>query len=419
MRLGAFLTAAMVFFYYAYKADATRLKVLHLALFGACCGGAFLVKGFLAFAVPCIVIVPFMVWERSTGRLLRLVWVPLAAVILVSAPWAILIHLHEPRFWSYFFWQEHIHRFFAKSAQHAAPFWYFVPVMILTALPWTALMPAASAGFRKKDAGDPLVRFALCWLVFPFLFFSASRGKLMGYVLPCFPPLALLTAMGLLRYLDEGKKALFASGARVLAVIAAALAAAIAVWHLSGIGDVRYGAGEEWKFLLVVAAFLAWAALTWLSASRQGRTARLVIFSAAMLLPMISGHFVIPRAVEEWCAPSLLLERNTARVRPGQPLLACRYSTSSVCWHYKRSDVYLTAGAGELAYGLRFPDAKGRRISAVELQKFIADAPADELVTMVMKNRAFLGLKAKLPEPEYEDSTAGYVFVQYRGGRAR
>ena len=47
----------------------------------------------------------------------------------------------------------------------------------------------------------------------PFFFFSLSQGKLLTYILPCFPPFAILMGLGLLRLLHKsGESTLFRGG---------------------------------------------------------------------------------------------------------------------------------------------------------------------------------------------------------------
>ena len=415
MPLTMFLSAGMVFFYFAYKDEEHGRKALYLTLFGLCLGGAFLTKGFLALALPCVVIAPLMLWERDTGKLFRLAWIPLIAVVLVSAPWAILVHLREPDFWRHFFWEEHVRRFFSHSPQHPEPFWYFLPVIIGGAMPWTVLMPAAAMGIRRKDFENSLIRFAICWLVFPFIFFSASRGKLGTYILPCFPPLALLVAHGLSGYFAQGKRKVFEAGAYVLMGSLIAGAAVVAGWRLGRFGGFPYGQGEDWKWALGLTVIIVWAGLTWLAAKRQNSHSRILLFSAAPLLSMIAVQFIMPEALEELRAPAEFLRRNAVRVDPSQPLFARKAIIQAVCWHYKRSDVHILGRTGEFKYGLTFDDAKGRAMSYESFAGFLVDCPSETLVTVVLDGKHYRREKDELPKPEFEDMNGGFVFVQYRG----
>jgi 4-amino-4-deoxy-L-arabinose transferase len=195
--LALMLTSAMASFFVAYSAEERKRKLLFLVLFGVFCAFAFLIKGFLAFVIPVVVIAPFLLLQKRWRDIFVLPWLPLIVVLVVVVPWAISIHLHEGDFWRYFFWEEHIARFAAEDAQHRAPFWYYIPVLIGGALPWVFLFPAAISGLIKRRDDNLLVKYSLCWLIFPFLFFSISKGKLGTYILPVFVPLIILFSIGI------------------------------------------------------------------------------------------------------------------------------------------------------------------------------------------------------------------------------
>ena len=113
MFLTLFVTGASVTFFLAAQDDTGRgRRVLLLLLCGLCCGLAFLTKGFLAFAVPAVTLIPYLIWDRKWKKLFTMPWIPLVVLLLIAAPWCLAIHRQEPDFWRYFFFEEHINRFF-------------------------------------------------------------------------------------------------------------------------------------------------------------------------------------------------------------------------------------------------------------------------------------------------------------------
>ena len=222
--LSLFLTAVIVTLHLAYEEQSPRKRMLLLVLAGIACGLAFLTKGFLALVVPAVVIVPFAYWQGRLKICLRTAWVPLLTAVVVVFPWGIAIHRREPDFWHYFFWVEHVDRFVSPNGgQHPAPFWFYAPVLIAGAMPWTFLIGPIVQGMRHANWKHPMIRLAGCWFALPLLLFSASSGKLGTYILPCFPPLAFLIAVGLLTCLRSGDTKGFVTGAWVLMLGAGAL----------------------------------------------------------------------------------------------------------------------------------------------------------------------------------------------------
>jgi 4-amino-4-deoxy-L-arabinose transferase-like glycosyltransferase len=88
----------------------------------------------------------------------------------------------------------------AGGADYCAhPFWYFAPHTITGFIPWCVYLPALALYVwprRSRELPEAAV-FTLCWFVAIFVFFSASHGKCLVYILPAFPPLAVLTGIAI------------------------------------------------------------------------------------------------------------------------------------------------------------------------------------------------------------------------------
>lgn len=115
--------------------------------------------------------------------------------LLVALPWYLFVCTRNPDFFSFFFINQNIRRY-AASNEHNQPFYYFFLVILAGALPWTLLLPSALRKIRNKQVPDELL-FMMIWFSLIFLFFLPSHSQLATYVLPCFPPLALLIAYSL------------------------------------------------------------------------------------------------------------------------------------------------------------------------------------------------------------------------------
>jgi 4-amino-4-deoxy-L-arabinose transferase len=414
--LSLFVTAAIVGLYFAYEQQRPGTRMILLVLAGLACGLAFLTKGFLALAVPVIVIVPYASWQGRLRLCLRTAWAPLAVAGLVVLPWGILIHLREGDFWHYFFWVEHIDRFLSPNhGQHRRAVWYYVPMMIGGAMPWTVLVGSVAQGLRHTGAKNSMIRLAICWLVLPFLFFSASSGKLGTYILPCYPPLAFLIAVGVLQCLQRDDAKGFTIGAWVLILGACALLAGLVV-GLFLVPQMSISVGL-WKWAIAAAGLICWATLSRAAVVQKDVYKRLVLFSAAPVLFMFSWPFVASAAIGDRKAPGAFLLSNASRIAQNDILVAENGLAASACWCYKRSDVFIIGSEGEYTYGLSYEDSRHRVLDPQQFKDLIAGQAADKIVILVLEASRYAAYEPLLPSPSCKRLGDDLVWAEYPGGR--
>lgn len=163
----------------------------------AAMAGATLSKGLVGIVIPGATLVLYSLLQRQWAFWLRMHWVSgLLIYFALTAPWFIAVSLKNPGFFDFFFIREHFRRFLTDEARRTGEAWYFVPVLLLGAMPWTTMLPAWLWRGSKREGSATFqpVRVLLIWSVFIFVFFSVSRSKLPSYILPMFPALALLGA---------------------------------------------------------------------------------------------------------------------------------------------------------------------------------------------------------------------------------
>src|SRR6478672_827560 len=204
-----FLSATLVCFWFAQEGDGERRS--RLLWYGAFAAAALatLAKGLIGIVIPGAVVFLFLLFTRRWSVLRRVPWVGGPVLFLaIALPWHVLAARRNPDFLWFYFVHEHIERYATPEADRQAPFWFFAAILALGLLPWSGVLPAAARLFRLGSgrlrdrlsgrlADQPGLVFLACWAGFVFLFFSASQSKLVPYILPAIPPLAVLIALAL------------------------------------------------------------------------------------------------------------------------------------------------------------------------------------------------------------------------------
>jgi 4-amino-4-deoxy-L-arabinose transferase len=369
--LTAFLTGAVGSFFVASQSNDKKEQNKYLFLLGIFCGLAFLIKGFLAFVVPFIVIIAFMIWEKRAKDILSWSVLPIISVVLICLPWGLAIHVKESDFWHYFFWVEHINRFSGgESAQHASPIWYFIPILLGGALPWTFLIPAAFYNLKEKLFTEPLYRFSLLWLILPFAFFSFSSGKLSTYILPCYAPLAILLSEGLVTNNISNKLQNWGIRVGLMIMVLALLVVISAQFNLFKLKPF-YQPSELHKVILIAISLMVGGFLIFKALIDANQINRLFLYGISLIGIMLSIHFVLPQKFLDTKAPEDFFIKNQHLITPQTVLISDAPLMHAVNWIYKRNDVYLFNSKGEMQYGLSYPDAKHRYLEKEQLVQAI------------------------------------------------
>ncbi|MFO1422655.1 MAG: glycosyltransferase family 39 protein [Candidatus Competibacteraceae bacterium] len=198
--LAAFLTVVLLGFLLAQRPGATPVENRNgMLVVWAAMALAVLSKGLIGVVLPGAVLAIYVLIERDWRLLTRLhLGKGLALLLLIAVPWFVAVSLANDEFARFFFIHEHFARFLTKVHHRKGAWWYFVPILLLGAMPWTPFIAARlREGWRREGSPGTLrpSRFLLIWTAFIFLFFSASHSKLPSYILPVFPALALFAAV--------------------------------------------------------------------------------------------------------------------------------------------------------------------------------------------------------------------------------
>lgn len=192
MAVSLFVTLSLFCFYIAQQEITEKRRRIFYALFTLFSALGVLTKGIMALAVPGMVIVLWATYNRRWHAIFP-AYLPsnLLLFLIIAAPWHILASIKTTEFAYKYFIVEHVLRYTTTIHLRHQPVWFFMPIIIGGFLPWSPLfLPAFAKAFRDRYMHANT--FLLIWTAFVFVFFSISQSKLIPYILPLFPPIALL-----------------------------------------------------------------------------------------------------------------------------------------------------------------------------------------------------------------------------------
>jgi 4-amino-4-deoxy-L-arabinose transferase-like glycosyltransferase len=193
--------------------------------------------------------------------------VGLLIVLVIGLPWVILVEKRHPGFISTALNHEIKDRAASGLEGHKGPPGYYLVSIWPTFLPWSLVLPLALV-MGWKNRRDPRVGFALAAVAGPWVMFEVVQTKLPHYLLPCFPPLAFLTADAILRSLrrpvDQSKAT---GGGRITP---------------GPMQDPGFAVGVHiWAGIAVVLGAVPWAAARWFRPLPWGNMALISLFAIA------------------------------------------------------------------------------------------------------------------------------------------
>jgi 4-amino-4-deoxy-L-arabinose transferase-like glycosyltransferase len=403
MSLTFYMTVSLTGFLLAQRPEEAGSKWMLMAWIGAALG--VLTKGLVAAAIPAAVLVIYSLCTRDVApwRKLRWSWgLPLFLGLTVPWHWLAAARLND--FLHFFFVHEHFARYLTKVADREEPWWFFGMVFLIGTIPWTVpALRVVFGGWRgraSKGQFSPTF-FLWIWVLFVAVFFSLSDSKLMPYILPAMPALAVLIAM--LPIATLKRDFLITS---ILTAIAG-LGLLVASFHLPAL--IPASANSPYFLLLakpvreVAALLVVSGAFVWAQGARDATRAGVFLGVG-------------------WCLAGLLLLRTATLLAPvysgidlanavppadrDAPLYSVRTYDQSLTFYLQRT-VTLVGYRGELDYGLRrAPDGE-----IADVDEFLRLWDSQTRAYAVMDKRTFDNFKERGVPMRNVGQNVGQVMV--------
>jgi 4-amino-4-deoxy-L-arabinose transferase-like glycosyltransferase len=188
-----------------------RTPWLALLLFGFFLGLAVLAKGPVAIILSGGAILLWAAFTKRWRDAFRCLHpIASASFCLAALPWYILCARRNPDFFRVFIVEHNFKRYLTPEFQHIQPFWFYIPILLIAFLPWTLALLWSSlysaVRYLPTRRLSPIAILLLCWPIFCLVFFSISKSKLPGYILPALPAIGLLLARSYVHLVPRKEK---------------------------------------------------------------------------------------------------------------------------------------------------------------------------------------------------------------------
>ncbi len=230
MPVSAFITIAMVAFLMARLSSRRWLLLFYTAM-----ALAVLTKGLIGVVLPGAVIFWYMIATRRWSIIKDTLYLPgIALFFALTVPWFWAVCRANPDFFHFFFIHEHFIRYATKVHDRYEPAWFFIPILLVGTIPWTGFIPQALAqAFKGRDNGEESSWagvYLVLWFAVIFSFFSLSSSKLIPYIVPVLPPLAILVGRTVVGIWDGGDRRSILVGLSLSSLLTVLFGAAFVVY---------------------------------------------------------------------------------------------------------------------------------------------------------------------------------------------
>jgi 4-amino-4-deoxy-L-arabinose transferase len=202
----AYLQTFILLFVYFYIQWRTTQKVIWLYLIAIACGLGFLTKGPLILILPVFFVIGFYKSLPQVSFSYHHI-ISSLLFITIGFSWFIYLAIEDSAFVSYFLFR-HTYERVANAGvfSRSEPFWYYLLYTPLVALPWTIILFTGFVKTKWRNIPTIMQKVVVFLILLPLTFFSLSSSKLILYVLPAFPGIAILSTYFLFQMESKSQK---------------------------------------------------------------------------------------------------------------------------------------------------------------------------------------------------------------------
>ena len=214
--LAACATISLCFGILTYFVEEKNKKYMWW-LFYIFSGLAVMAKGIPGFVVPFGSMFFISLYSKNFKEIFKPQYFIVGFILFfaITLPWHIaMLNMHDPLFFNEYVMKHHVARFLGSNELgRQQPFYFYLLTVLWGFFPWiiSALtifirkLIKRDFGFRGDNSAKTLMTYAAISAIFILIFFSSSKTKLVTYILPIYPMLAMLAGLIWTNYIERGE----------------------------------------------------------------------------------------------------------------------------------------------------------------------------------------------------------------------
>lgn len=220
---------------------------------------------------------------------------------------------------------------------HGKPPLFHLVILVLTFWP-ASLFLWQGVQYTLKHRNEPLIKFLIAWIVPTWLFFEIMPTKLPQYVLPTFPAIALLCALGISQFSNLEQPGKMMRFLHILwGLISIGLAASLA--------SLPFLLMNQWTWvaslLFVIITIFTIIAIIFAWRGAYERASMAVLLMALLSYPLIFAG-LLPQLKPLWLTSDIakLIDKN--KISNAKPLVVVDFDEPSLVFNLNTSTVQFT-----------------------------------------------------------------------------
>ncbi|MBP2633283.1 MAG: arnT 1 [Firmicutes bacterium] len=295
-------------------------------------GLAVLTKGPIGIVLPAMIIGLHLLLTGQIGKLLQMkLGRGLVIVLVIFAPWYVRMYqLHGMDFINTFLGFHNITRFLQPEHASGSNWYYYIPVLLIGFFPWSMyLMQAIKTGIenRSTEEGNTLL-FLISWGISVFIFFSISQTKLISYILPMYPAIALLVGWYIDHLLTVEINKSFVGATAIFVTMSILIGTALAILSYLKMGEVIAGI----RYLGIVLGIMSVGVAFTNYKRKNSYTMGILVIGMMMFVTVLMNH-IFPVAAEFVSVKTIADDFNRVYQDKNVPVYVEKFYRPGFCYY--------------------------------------------------------------------------------------